>query len=812
MTNAVISQDVQLEQPSGAGTPDVMNTNLALTPERLATLESIQRRVLWLSTLMVHHANHVRPNPDGSKIGGHQASSASMVTILTALYFHFLQAGDRVSVKPHASPVFHSIQYLLGKLPERYLTTLREYGGLQAYPSRTKDPDPVDFSTGSVGLGAVAPMFAAHANRYAAAHFGPSTARRFIALIGDAELDEGNIWEAILDESLADLGNLLWIIDLNRQSLDRVVPGIRAAQLKDLFAHSGWRVLEAKYGRRLQARFAGPSGAALRTRIDDMRNEEYQALIRMPGDRLRPLLIDGADDPTIADALADLADAELPGLLANLGGHDLEELIAVLERAVVQPAQPTVIFAYTIKGWGLPIAGHPLNHSMLLSAEQIDELRASFGILEGAEWAGFTPDSPEGQVCRESAARLFAEQPHNDALLDASAVPDALSAPSQGSSSTQETFGRLLSRVADVPALRKHVVTISPDVAASTNLAGWINKTGVFAPQEHPEYDAEAYRMLRWKRGPSGQHVELGISEMNLFMALGMFGLSAELCGQLLIPIGTVYDPFVCRGLDALIYGLYSGAKFIFAGTPSGITLSPEGGAHQSSVTPSLGVELPKLDAHEPCFARELEWLLLDALRQCCDRAHGRSTYLRLSTKSIDQGLLEPALRRLGEQELRRQVLLGGYRLLDWRDGGPDVVPEARVQIAASGAMIPEAVAAARFLQREGVAANVLNLVSPRRLFEAWQQARRQQGHAPQPSVDPLGRLIPPDERRAPIVTVQDGASHSLAWLGSVYGAPVTALGVDDFGQSGARADLYRHFRINAEHIAEAAFAAVDGD
>ncbi|MCB0181990.1 MAG: pyruvate dehydrogenase, partial [Anaerolineae bacterium] len=273
-----------------------------ISANQLETLETIQRRVLWLATLIIHHANHVRPNPDDSKIGGHQASSASMVSIMTALYFHFLRAGDRVSVKPHASPVFHAIQYLLGQLPQEYLTTLRAYKGLQAYPSRTKDPDFVDFSTGSVGLGAVAPAFAAVTHRYAQTHFGQVTSRRFVAIMGDAELDEGNVWEAILEQAMSGLKNLLWIVDLNRQSLDRVVPGIRSGQLKRLFEESDWQVLEAKYGRKLQALFRRPGGLALRRRIDEMSNEEYQALIRLPGDRLRTRLItvDGVPQRDIA--------------------------------------------------------------------------------------------------------------------------------------------------------------------------------------------------------------------------------------------------------------------------------------------------------------------------------------------------------------------------------------------------------------------------------------------------------------------------------------------------------------------------------
>jgi pyruvate dehydrogenase E1 component len=774
-------------------------------PPSLETLDAIQRRVLWLSTLIVHHANHVRPNPDGVKVGGHQASSASVVSILTALYFGFLRAGDRVSIKPHAAPAFHAVQYLLGRLPRSALTQLREKDGLQAYPSRTKDLDPVDFSTGSVGFGAVAPAFAALTNDYLRSR-GRAQSRRFIALLGDAELDEGNVWEALLDESLSGLHNVLWVVDLNRQSLDRVIPGIRAARLRRLFTEVGWRVIDVKYGRKLQAVFKRPGGGALRQRIDDMSNEEYQALIRLPGPALREQLlnVDAALAGRLERALGKAADDELPGLLADLGGHDLAGLLAALADFEAEPARPTVIFAYTVKGWGLPFAGHPLNHSMLLNAEQMEALREALGVRAGAEWEAFAPGTPEAELCAAVAERL--REPDTPAAPPAVELPAAVAGPFPEVTNTQDMFGRILTRLADHAPLREYIVTTSPDVSISTSLAGWINKTGVYAPQELVDYETETQRLMRWAQRPSGQHIELGISEMNLFSLLGMLGLSAELCGQVLVPIGTVYDPFICRGLDALIYSLYSGAKFIFAGTPSGTTLSREGGAHQSTITPSIGLELPRLNAYEPCYAQELEWIVLDAIGQCLDRAQGRSTYLRLTTRPVEQRPFKAALAREGEAALRAQVLAGGYRLLDWREA-PDSAREAlgtdppRVLIAAAGAVLPEAVAAAEYLWEEGVGATVLNTTSPRRLYESWPG----NGRATAPAA-----LIRPDERGAPIVTVQDGASHSLAWLGGLYGAPVTALGVDDFGQSAARADLYHYFGLDAMSIAAAAFEAVD--
>lgn len=788
----------------------------SLDPETLATLESIERRLLWLSTQIVHHANNVRPSLEKGKVGGHQASSASVVTILTALYFSFLRAGDRVSIKPHASPVFHAAQYLLGRLDRSYLPTLREFGGLQAYPSRTKDPDQVDFSTGSVGLGAVAPVFAAQSARYASAHFGAVSSDRFISLIGDAELDEGNVWETVAEESIQGLGNVIWIIDLNRQSLDRVIPGVRAARLKALFAGAGWRVLEAKYGSRLEAAMRGPGGEALRRRIDEMSNEEYQALIRLrDGGELRQRL---ADVPTIGDredilrAVEAVPDDELPRVVSNLAGHDLPRLLEVLDEADAIEDAPVVVFAYTIKGFGLPLAGDPLNHSQLLNQAQMDELRPALGVPEGDIWAAFSPDSIEGRWCAARGEEFASRPSVVSPSLPVEAIPESLGATHPALTSTQEAMGRVLVRLADTPVVGERVITLSPDVATSTHLAGWINKVGVFAPEVAADYESGAQRMLRWLPGPEGQHIELGISEMNLFMALGQYGLSYELTGQHLIPIGTVYDPFVCRGLDALIYSLYGGSKMIFAGTPSGVSLSPEGGAHQSTVTPSLGIELPGLDFYEPAFAREVEWTLLEALRQCCDRERGLSTYFRLSTKPVDQKLMDEAMARLGEEEIRRQTLLGGYRVVDRRTAAPDLPARDVVQIAAGGIMAPEAIAAAKMLHEEGVAANVINVTSARRLYRTLRDARNYQlaDARRELNLEHLATLFPRDERHAPIVTVQDGASHGLSFLGSIYGAPTVPLGVDTWGQSGSRAALYEYAGINPEEIVNAAMLALE--
>ena len=777
----------------------------------LAVLDEIQRRVLWLAVRMVDYANRERPPapaPAGReaefavKVGGHMASSASMVGIMTALWFAHIGGGDKVAVKPHASPVFHAIKYLQGELDRSYLFRLRQRGGLQSYPSRTKDPDVADFSTGSVGLGVVAPLFAAMTRRYIDAHFAKAPDARFIALVGDAELDEGNVWEAIADASLQGLGNVMFVVDANRQSLDRVIPGQKIKKLMEFFEGSDWHVVEAKYGGKLQAAFERDGGDALRRHIDEMSNERYQSLFALRGPDLRPAFLHDADD-AVGRFVGDIDDEVLVPLVQNLGGHDLGLLLDSYRACDAVTDRPSVVFAYTVKGWGLPMAGDPLNHAALLSPAQIDAFRHELGLDDATEWDRFPTDSPAGRLCARAGSEVNNIAPPPRPALP---VPEAVgvgAAAAARPTSTQEVFGRLLTGLGAVAGVSERMVTLSPDVSVSTNLGGWINKFGVFAPVEQPDY-LGVDRLLRWQQGPTGRHIELGLSEMNLFLALHALGLGHELHGEHLVPIGTVYDPFVCRGLDALIYGLYNGARFIVVGTPAGVTLAPEGGAHQSTITPSIGLELPGLTYAEPCYAEALDWLLCDGVRQLGE-PDGESLYLRLSTRPVDQAPFVAARNRLGDAELREHVLAGGYRLVE-----PEPASGAapRVVLAACGAVLPEAVHAARLLADEGVAATVLDLTSPDRLYRAWRGELQAAGReARRARLDDLhlATMIPPDERGAPIVTVHDAASHSLAWLGSVFGQRVVPVGVDAFGQSGSIVELYELFDLLPGQIANAA-------
>jgi pyruvate dehydrogenase E1 component len=774
-----------------------------MTGVDLAVLEEIQQRVLWLATRIVDAANRDRDTGDGVKVGGHQASSASLVTAMTALYFAHLDAADRVAVKPHASPVFHAIQYLLGNLDRSYLPRLRARGGLQSYPSRTKDPDEVDFSTGSVGLGAAAPLFAAVTRRYVDAHFGARPATRFVAILGDAELDEGNIWEAVADPSTAGLGNVMWLVDFNRQSLDRVVPGVRIDQWRGQFQAAGWHVVEVKYGRRLQAAYAQPGGEHLRSWIDAMPNEQYQSLFGLAGDAVRKQFLDGAP-AEVSAIVRGISDDELVPLVTDLGGHDLDAMLDAYRQCDAVTDRPSIVFAYTIKGWGLPIAGNPRNHSALLSAEQIDEFRRLAGLDAGTEWDRLDPASPAG-IWVNARREVLSRPPREPALPIQ--VPESTEVRAAKPISTQEVFGRVLVELARHDQVAPYLVTTAPDVATSTNLAGFINKTGVFAPTEQRIWHED--RMLRWEQKPEGQHIELGISEMNLFLLLGQLGLSWDLSDQPLLAIGTVYDPFVLRGLDAFLYGTYSGARFVVAGTPSGITLAPEGGAHQSTITASVGLELPGVTFVEPAYAVSLDWLLCDALSHIARGDEG-AYYFRLSTRPVDQAPFASARERLGDAVMRRQVLAGAYRLVDAHHAHPELreTHAPVVHLAASGAVLPETVAAAAELADEGIAAHVVDITSLDRLYRAWQRTLRQGVRtATAPSVAGALRTAFPD--RAPVVSVHDASSHTMAWLGSALGVPSVPLGVDEFGQSGTVPELYELHDLLPGSIVNAALAAL---
>ena len=794
-------------------------------PRDLQILTELERKVLWLATWTIHHANHLRESSDGLKVGGHQASSASLATIMTALYFHTLRSQDRVAVKPHAGPNFHAIQYLLGRQTRDKLENFRGYKGAQSYPSRTKDSDDVDFSTGSVGLGVSQTLFSSLVQDYVRAHgWGqeingePRPEGRMIALLGDAELDEGNIFEAILEGWKHGLRNCWWIVDYNRQSLDAVVREGLWERYQNLFRNFGWDVVLLKYGSLQQAAFREPGGERLRQWIDNCPNQLYSALVFQGGAAWRRRLLDEIGDQGAVTRLIEArSDEDLARLMNNLGGHDLDAIIEAFDG--IDHDRPVCFIAYTIKGMGLPFAGHKDNHAGLMTPAQMETFRAAMKIRPEHEWDRF-----EGLSAPEAALQTFldavpfaagGERNLKAPLID---VPEELKVTIQPEMATQTGFGALLNEIArGTTPLASRIVTTSPDVTVSTNLGPWVNRRGLFAR----EALADTFKSERipstfnWEFSPKGQHIELGIAEMNLFGALSALGLSHAINGERLLPIGTLYDPFIARGLDGLNYACYQDARFILVATPSGLTLAPEGGAHQSIAEPLIGLAQDGLAAFEPAFVDELAVILRFALdyiqrdgqkdkdgelseRNWLRDETGGSIYLRLSTRPIEQ------VQRQMTAELRQAVVDGAYWL---REPGPN----CQVVVAYTGAVAPEAIQAVGLMAEDRRDVGLLAVTSADRLNAGWSAAWRARERGLVHARSHIERLLAKVPRDCGMVSVLDGHPATLGWLGAVHGHRVRPLGVEHFGQTGTIADLYRHYGIDANAIIAAAQAIAPG-
>ncbi|MEM9572947.1 MAG: transketolase [Pseudomonadota bacterium] len=763
-------------------------------------LDALEEKLLWLASWTIHNANHIRPSRDGMKVGGHQASCASMTTLMAALYFHVLRPQDRIAVKPHASPVLHAVEYLFDRQTRAQMEQFRGYGGMQSYPSRTKDQIRVDFSTGSVGLGVAITAFASLVQDMwmARGEISPEQGGRFISLLGDAELDEGNIYEALIEAYKHDIRNTWWIVDYNRQSLDATTSEKMFDRFDDMFETAGWDVLTLKYGARQRAAFKKPGGARLRQWIDDCPNDLYAALTYQGGAAWRRRLSkDMARSPKSLELIDSYDDDTLGSLMTELGGHCLVTLLEAFEQAAASET-PKLIIAYTTKGRRLPFQGHKDNHAGLMTPTQIGELRDKLGIAEAQEWDQFAglssqrADAAQQVLSRApwAATEKPTRTPPSVSVPSLSEMPD----PGRGKASTQVAFGKILNDLArDDGDFVSRIVTTSPDVTVSTNLGGFVNRKGLFS--RTASEDVFRKRKIAspqiWAHTPKGQHIELGIAENNLFLMLAALGLSKDLFDQRIFPIGTVYDPFIARGLDALNYACYQDARFILAATPSGLTLGPEGGAHQSISSPLIGMGQPGLTYWEPAYSDEVRVILREAFA-AVEREQGGSSYLRLSTRTLEQPEREMSDR------LADHILAGAYWLREPSEG-------AEIAIAYCGAMAPEAMSAFEQLVDDIPEAGLLAVTSPDVLHSAWMATTRAPWTGEAAAESHIEHLLRPLAPQAGLVTVIDGAPSTLSWLGAVRGQRVRPLGTERFGQTGDLPDLYAAYRLDADAILDAA-------
>ena len=573
-------------------------------------------------------------------------------------------------------------------------------------------------------------------------------------------------------------------------------------KFETMFRNFGWDVVIVKYGRLMREAFAEAGGEALKRWIDNCPNALYAALCFQGGAAFRKHLHDEIGDQGPITRLIDKrSDDELLALMSNLGGHDMASMLEAFES--IDHDRPVCFIAYTIKGVGLPFQGHKDNHAGLMTVAQMEKYRDSQNIRPGHEWDKYEGLAQDAAELDAFLARAPFNQDGRRLTAPVVEVPQQLAFKPSALMSTQQGFGLVLNEIARSDSeLARRIVTTSPDVTVSTNLGPWVNRRGLFARAEKADLfrSEKIPSTFNWDFSPKGQHLELGIAEMNLFIMLPALGLSHQINGERLLPVGTLYDPFIERGLDALNYACYQDARFMVAATPSGITLAPEGGAHQSIATPLSGMAQDRLASFEPAFVDELAVIMAFGFQHMQREAgEGGSVYLRLSTRSIEQA------QRIMTPELAQDINNGAYWL---RKPGPN----AEVVIAYTGAVAPEAIEATGFIGESRRDIGLLAITSADRLHAGWTAARKlRRDRRGVQHLSHIEKLLAPLPRDCGIVTVIDGHPSALGWLGSVRGHRVEALGVEQFGQTGSIADLYRHYRIDAKAIIDAAESLTTG-
>ena len=767
---------------------------------------------------------------------------------------------------------------------EAVMSTLRAFSenGEAVFQSYHADSDPDNWRTlpsGTVGIPPVNAVYLALAFRYAIDHgWATDIPKHFWCIIGDSELREGSLMEVMPDVAERELGNVTWIIDYNRQNLDgtrvlnkRGLGGTDADRIERTFQANGWQVIQLRHGRLRETLFALDGGAALREQFENgFSDYEYQTILwKQDATLLRAELI--ARDAKLNDLLAGISDEDLLAALGDLGGHDLEAILNAYETARSDQRVPTVIVAHTIKGWGLNCTAKPGNHSTLPDKDEVNELLKLRGLTAERPYLRDTGSKEEakylskrtkywrhgiGQVEQRIAENraqvngmLAPTLPLPDDFgIDLSMMPmvhtqwlwgqvagklvrigthDELEAAGIDPGRDLNELEHRWSKVADL------MCTMSPDVGTSTNINPAMDakvygpETGTNLEAEHQLHERgrpELYQHSEaWTR-----HIRFEIAEANCMSAAGSFGKMGKFAGVPLLPMMTVYDFFIKRALDQLYYNLYWRSSFILMGTPSGVSLSPEGAQHSWK----SDIQMPSLITWEPAYACEMEWILADAVRRHvdADNEDREGVLIRGVTRALKQKELMTRLKSQARfsasdaaeinQQLRVDVLAGGYKLVD-RASDSDYQPgDNVVTILAMGAMIPEVLEASDLLAADhGIHADVVVVTSADLLLGRFAERNdyaqlHQLGINGELQLNAAGgetgaALSTADTvclaaRFVPLVSVADGEQGLLDNAGSIVGVPQIALATTKFSKCGRPDQVYAYHQMDAAAIVDA--------
>lgn len=876
---------------------------------------SIARRAHYLATQMIYQANHRDDKEKGDpKIGGHVAACASSLHIMGALHLIAKTGFDHIANKPHGSPTDHSYNYLLDLLLKQDLSKfsldesntammgLRKFSKngepvFQSYHS-AYDPDHHNFfPSGTVGIPPVNAGYLALAYRFAREHNFEVPPAHFWAVCGDSEFREGSMFEAIPDFAEREIGNLTWIIDYNRQSLDghritnkQIMDGTDSVRIERLMRANGWDVVQVQHGRKRLDLFKKPGGELFKNFLEnELEDYEFQSLLLVQDMKLLKKGI-AKEHPNLKKFLDGTSDQELFEALRDLGGHDILVMAHAMIESKKDPRKPTMIIAHTLKGWGLRMAAAPGNHSALLNDEEMEELRQKQGIKGDTLFQRFDPKTPEGQLLKKRGDQLYNDIVAQDALkrknqdyfmkkfAEHGELPPSLEINTKMASypHTQWMLGQLtakLTRIANTPLNEKELtknqkslapnelvwkapaelmVSMAPDVGTSTNLNPAMDGKIFGAPVVH---DFEEELGVKDNKLPdlvpgeevSDRFIRFEIAEGNVTSCVGSFGKLRDVLGIPIMPLMTVYDFFIKRALDQYFYNLYWKSSFILVGTPSGVTLSPEGAQHGWK----SDIQIPNQITWEPFYCQELDWILCESIRRhITNDNEGRSGVLiRGVTRGIEQKDMMLHLKRqarfksdlnslmcrsefpldgavdeaqIGAQDeavilnqIREEVLQGAYYLIDYRGYAGYEPGDNVVNIFSMGSPTTEAIKASEALLGRGVYANVIVVTSPDLIcgiqghetdYRYLKESLKVNGNLYVHPTEHLNghEFVTVAGRRIPAVSVHDGEAGLLDNLGSIIGTRHEALAVRHHSKCGRPSEIYAYHGIDWESVVEA--------
>lgn len=878
-------------------------------------LESIARRAHYLATQMIFQANHRQDKEKGDpKIGGHSSASASALHIMGALHLIVKSGFDHIANKPHASPTDHSYNYLMNLFLKADLSRfsqeesdtammgLRKYSKngepvFQSYHS-VLDPDGHNFfPSGTVGIPPVQAGYMALAYRYAREHGYEVPEAHFWALSGDSEFREGSMYEAIPDFAEREIGNLTWMVDYNRQSLDghritnkKIMKGTDADRIERTMLANGWEVIQVRHGHKRQALFKKPGGEAFKKFLEEeLEDYELQSILLVQDIKTLKKGI-AKDHPHMKKFLDSVTDIELFEAFRDFGGHDMIAIAEAMLKSKESKRQPTMIIVHTLKGWGLKMAAQPGNHSALPGEEEVEELRQKQGLKGDQLFARFDSGTPEARFLQDRSDKLYADIRAQHTLKDKNqreflaqiekhgGVPDSLDINLKMASypHTQWMLGQLtakLVRIANTPNAEKDLakgqkaltptekswktpgelfISMAPDVGTSTNLNPAMDGKIFGAPvvtDLEQEYGVKDNKLPDLVPGEdvSDRFLRFEIAEGNVMSCVGSFGRLRDTLGIPIMPLMTVYDFFIKRALDQYFYNLYWKSSFICVGTPSGVTLSPEGAQHGWK----SDIQIPNQITWEPFFCQELDWILSDAMKRhvLFDNAGRSGVLIRAVTRGIEQKDLMIHLKRqarfkvdstmtlaraefpmdqsVNESDigtideasilttLREEVLQGAYRLIDYRGYAGYEPGDNVVNILSMGSPTTEAIKASEALLERGIYANVIVVTSSDLLCGL--QAHQNDYHWLREGLDinshlylrkteevASGDMITVAGRRVPIVSVHDGEPGLLDNLGSIVGVRQESCAVRKHSKCGRPSEIYAFHGLDAESVVEA--------